>query len=253
MSRGGSVLRWLKAPWESPRFRPRLTATPEADALLGRLRSLGLRPVAGIRLTANATVMVSFSRTGVLSIHRGYAAAPDEVLAAVVRFVGGRTPRAHRKAAERVVLGFRPHEHVPGEAPARRRDRPRPGDAAILARLAELFRRYNREHFGARLPEVPLRVSGRMRTRLGHLSLGVDGRAAEISISRRHVERDGWEEAGHTLLHEMVHLWQHANGHPVDHGPRFRARARAVGVTASAHRWVRAASGRRRPSAARTD
>jgi hypothetical protein len=43
-----------------------------------------------------------------------------------------------------------------------------------------------------------------------------------------------------TLLHEMVHLWQHANGHPVNHGPAFRAKAREVGAHAAARRWVRA-------------
>ena len=36
----------------------------------------------------------------------------------------------------------------------------------------------------------------------------------------------------------MVHLWQHANGHRVDHGPTFRAKAREVGVHGGAERWV---------------
>ncbi len=233
-------------------FRPRLTQTPEAGRLLERLDALGLRPVTGIRLTMNHNVLVSFTRTRVLGIHRGYTAAPDEVLSAVVRFVAAGTPRARRKAAERVLVAFRPHEHAPDAPAPRRRDRPRPGDAAILGRLTGLFHGYNAEHFGARLPVVPLRLSGRMRSRLGHLSLGDGGRAPEITISRRHIARDGWDEAGQTLLHEMVHLWQHANGHRVDHGPRFRAMAREVGVTASARRWVRG-PGRRRETATRTD
>ena len=37
----------------------------------------------------------------------------------------------------------------------------------------------------------------------------------------------------------MVHLWQYVSGHRVDHGPVFRAKARAVGVHAGAERWVR--------------
>lgn len=237
----------------SGRFQPRLTRTPEAEVLLRRLQELGLRPVAGIRLTVNRNVMVSFTRTRVLSIHQGYAAAPDRVLKAVVRFVALGTPRARRKAAEREILGFPALAHAPQAPPMRRPDRLQPGDAAKLARLTALFRAFNAEHFDETLPEVPLRVSGRMRSRLGHLTLHDDGRGADITVSRRHIERHGWEEAGHTLLHEMVHLWQHANGHPVDHGPRFRAKAREVGVTATARRWVRTGPIRGRDTAARTD
>ena len=85
---------------------------------------------------------------------------------------------------------------------------------------------------------IPIRLSGRMRSRLGHLSLDREGRPTEITISRRHLGADGWEEVAHTVLHEMVHLWQHASGHPVDHGPTFRAKAHAVGAHASARRWV---------------
>ncbi len=36
----------------------------------------------------------------------------------------------------------------------------------------------------------------------------------------------------------MVHLWQHENGHAVDHGPMFRRKAREVGVVAAARRDV---------------
>jgi hypothetical protein len=36
----------------------------------------------------------------------------------------------------------------------------------------------------------------------------------------------------------MVHLWQHENGHAVDHGPMFRAKARDVGVAPGARRAV---------------
>ncbi|MEK7839247.1 MAG: SprT-like domain-containing protein, partial [candidate division NC10 bacterium] len=66
-----------------------------------------------------------------------------------------------------------------------------------------------------------------------------------------HIDRHGWEEAAHTLLHEMVHLWQHENGIEVDHGPRFRRKASEVGVVPSARRRVRAPQGR--AGVARTD
>jgi len=226
---------------------------PEARLLAGRLARLGLPPVAGLRVTDNRSVMVSLSPKGVLSIHRGYAQAPDRVLRAVVRFVAPRTTRALRRAAEQEILSFRPEEHAAGPTrPRRAPDRPRPGDAGMVARLEGLFREYNARHFAGALPFLPIRVSGRMRTRLGQLCLRHgSGEPYEITVSRGHIERHGWEEAAHTLLHEMVHLWQHHNGHAVDHGPGFRRKAEAVGVAASARRAVRARAADRR--AARTD
>jgi hypothetical protein len=88
-----------------------------------------------------------------------------------------------------------------------------------------------------------------MRTRLGHYMAAspTSGDPAEIVISRRHLRRHGWEEALHTLLHEMVHQWQDEHGYPIDHGRAFRAKARELGITPSARRTVAAASnGRKR-------
>jgi hypothetical protein len=212
-------------------------AAPDA-VLLRRLTALGLRPVTRLRLTRNRSVMVSLSREGVLSIHQAYAAAPDRVLRAVVRFVARGTRREMRKAAEHEILGFA--SAIPEEARGerRRRERALPEDAAALERLGLLFTALNQRHFGGALPAVPVRLSGRMRTRLGHLALDAAGRPSEITISRRHLRAHGWDEVSHTLLHEMVHLWQCANGAAVDHGPAFRRKAREVGVTAAARRWV---------------
>ncbi len=219
---------------------------PEEELLARRLQLLGLRGAAALRLTDNRSVMVSLSPRGVLSIHRGYAKAPDRVLRAVVRFLARGSSRTRRRAAEREILAFRAEDHASGP-PARRRvsDRPRPGDLEKLERLSRMFHDFNARHFGGRLPALPLRLSGRMRTRLGQLCLRHEtGEPYEITLSRRHVERHGWDEAAHTLLHEMVHLWQHANGQPVDHGPRFRRKAAELGLVPSARRDVAAARGR---------
>ena len=225
----------------------------DEEALLRRrLEALGLREVTGIRATDNRSVMVSLTRGRALCIHRGYAMAPDRVLKAVVRFLAPRAPRALRKAAEHEILSFKPEVYAEGP-PRRRRaaDRPQPGDRERIERLTRLMRRYNARWFGGGLPELPIRISGRMRTRLGQLCLRHDtGAPFEITISRRHLERHGWDEAAHTLLHEMVHLWQHANGHEVDHGPVFRGKARDVGAVATARRSLGRARSRR---AARTD
>lgn len=119
-----------------------------------------------------------------------------------------------------------------------RRERPRPGDLRILNELARTFARFNREHFGGLLREVPIRLSGRMRTRLGQLSVNLKTREVnEIAISRKHL-KNGWAEVEKTVLHEMVHQWQVENRLPLDHGPDFRRKAREVGIVPRARRRV---------------
>jgi hypothetical protein len=222
----------------------------EVERLGRRLADQGLRPVARLRVTENRTVMVSLSRKRVLSVHRGFAAAPDGVLQAIVRFVSPGATRDMRKIAQREILSYHASAGPAVQPPQRRCERPLPGDAEAIAKLDVLFSDYNGRHFLGALPRVPIRLSGRMRTRLGHLSLADDGRPTEITISRRHLAEHGWDEVGQTLLHEMVHLWQCATGQRVDHGPAFRARARQAGVAASARRWVRKPRRPRQPALA---
>lgn len=242
-----------RSAWPAEPTAPIGIKLPEEELLARRLAALGLADLTKVRVTDNRAVMVSLSAKGVLSIHRGYARASDRVLRAVVRFLSRSTRPALRRAARQEILSFGAEAHAGGTPrPRRAADRPRPGDVAHTERLARLFREANAAHFGGTLPELPIRLSGRMRTRLGQLCLEHGtGVPFEITVSRRHVERHTWTEVADTLLHEMVHLWQQVHGHPVDHGAAFRAKARAVGVEPAARRSVRrAAPGRR---AARTD
>jgi hypothetical protein len=187
------------------------------------------------RLTRNRTVMVSFG-DGELRVHEGYLRAPEPVLRAVADFVRART-RAERARARAVIVGYQ-IERAPARAP-RRTPRARAEDAELLATLAAWHDRYNREHFGGALRPVAVRISRRMRTRLGHYTAASPtGEPAEIAIGLAHVRRHGWDEALHTLLHEMVHQWQDEQGHPIDHGATFRAKAREVGITPFARRTV---------------
>jgi hypothetical protein len=223
-----------------------LDATPRtADELLTRLVALGLTGIASLRLTRNRTVMVSF-RGAELRVHEGYLGAPPEVLRAIVTFVRGRT-RAQRALAQQTILGH----PVARPAVTRRGERTLPDDEPMAATLAEWHARYNAIHFDGQLREVPVRVSRRLKSRLGHYSAATSpGDAAEIVISRRHIRRHGWPEALHTLLHEMVHQWQDEAGHPIDHGRTFRTKAREVGVTPAARR---ALGGGRTPHQVRVD
>ena len=200
-----------------------------------RLAALGLTRVSTLRLTSNRRVMVSF-KGSVLRVHRGYLDAPGDVLEAIVRFVEARDRRA-RGAARRALLAF-PIE----TPPARRRRQPsHPADASLNAELSEWHARLNAQRFAGELRSIGVRVSRRMRTRLGHYATADKaGDPAEIVISRRHLVRHGLDEALRTLVHEMVHQWQDEQGMKLDHGSGFRAKARAVGIPPFARRLVAA-------------
>ena len=225
-----------------------------ADDLLARLRSLGLKRIATCRLTRNANVMVSW-RGDELRVHEGYLSASADIHEAIVAFVESRSRAERRSATKRIVAFAGATWRDSG-----RRERTRPEDEPLARKLEEWHARLNAEYFGGELRAVPIRVSRRMKSRLGHYTAGetggprnnggpVDGSAGgpgrqtatglgEIAISWRHVRRHRWEEVVHTLIHEMVHQWQDETGLPIDHGPRFRAKARDVGIDAAAKRAV---------------
>lgn len=195
------------------------------EELLAVLRTLGLTRIARVVLTRNRRVMASW-RGDVLRVHAGYAQAPPAVWAALVCFVEGRD-RATRAAARAALLDW----SLPADAAVRRRRATvtHPDDAAAQARLQAEHARLNAERFGGALGPVAIHLSRRLVRRLGHYAPADDGRPAELVVSRRHLRRHGWVAALETLLHEMVHQWQDETGAPLDHGPAFRAKARAVG------------------------
>lgn len=212
--------------------RGRTALRARTAVLFSRLQDLGLRGVDALVLMRTRTVMVSLiGRT--LRVHEGYADAPERVLHAVVAFAIART-KAERQAARDVILAY----DVERAPVARRRESARPGDLPMLAQLAEAHRQLNARWFEGTLQAIPVRLSGRMATRLGHFDPGSKHTPPEIVLSRTHITRHGWREAMHTLLHEMVHQWQHETARPVDHGAEFRRKAREVGITPAARRDV---------------
>jgi hypothetical protein len=220
------------------------------ESLPLRLQALGLTEIDRVVTHTNRTVMLSFGRR-VLRIHRGYAYASDRVLQAVVRFLNPRVPKVLRRAAEREFLAFPVEAHAPSRPRPCARERARPGDLLLLHRLAEVHQQLNVHHFGGRLGEIPIRLSSRMRTRLGELAVEIrSGKPLEITISRRHLARHPWPEIEHTMLHEMVHQWQAESGLRIDHGTTFRQKAREVGVIPAAKRTVSGAAGQRGSGAA---
>ena len=221
------LLLWPAEPAASPAADP-----PRAGDLSGRLRALGLPPFPSVVTHRNAQVMVSWLRGRWLRLHAGYAHAPDDVLRAIVTFVTPGVRRERKLAARSLFLAFPVERHL-APRPLRRPRAPRaePGDEPALARLRTLHAQFNARHFDGALAEVPIRLSARMKRRLGELRMQQgSGRPVHIAVSRRHLRRDGWAAAGETLLHEMVHQWQAETGQPVDHGAGFRRKAREVGI-----------------------
>lgn len=221
-------------------LQPELFDVPSLEE---RLYRLGLSGIRRVEAHENRSVMVSVTPRGVLRIHRGYAYAPDSVLAAVVTFVRPGVRRCTRRTMERTILAFPAHAFVPPRRSTRRTTPVAPADRPLVRELTARHRRLSARHFGGALKPIRIRISRRMRRKLGELVLESDtNQPREIIISHRHVIRDGWDESEHTLLHEMVHQWQAETGRPVDHGPEFRSKARAVGIVPRASRDV----GRRR-------
>ncbi|HTL05301.1 MAG TPA: SprT-like domain-containing protein [Gemmatimonadales bacterium] len=177
-------------------------------------------------------MLVSLTTRGALRVHRGYAMAPDDVVRAIAQWAEPRTPRAARRRAQRVLTAFPVHAHVPPAGEARRlREPPRPGDQRTLGRLLTLYDQLNARHFGGGLGAVTLGLSGRMRRKLGEFRPAeAPGAPHEITLSRRHLRRDGWSALTETLAHEMVHQWQVETGRRLGHDAAFRARCAAMGI-----------------------
>src|SRR5262249_8074424 len=83
------------------------------DELSARLARLGLPTFETVQVHRNEQVMLSWVPGKILRIHEGYAAAPDEVLQAIVRYVTPRVRRPARLAAKRIFLAFPVEEYAP--------------------------------------------------------------------------------------------------------------------------------------------
>lgn len=220
--------------------RKRAARAARTSVLLSRLQGLGLQGITTLKLMRTRRVMASISGN-TLRVHEGFASAPDDTLGALVIFATSRNNVA-RKRARDVILAF----EVDCPPPLRRVERPMPGDLALVNVLDAEHRELNSKWFDGALKHIAIRLSGRMASRLGHYDPGSSTTPSEIALSRAHVLEHGWREASHTLLHEMVHQWQHETGRSVNHGPDFRKKCREVGITPAARRDLLPIKRRRR-------
>ena len=236
------------------------------DPILAALRARDIR-IRRVRYRENRSVLLSVSSDGrTLNSHACFRDAPSTIVEAVVTVVtSGRDSRARRRALRTLREWEGTRE---GLTRARRTKAPRRPrvDGAEAAALRVLFRRLNRAKFGGRLPEIPLRVSGRMTRTLGTVRYGGGGvsgssagpggggrgspvrpetpqerTVAEIAVSSDLLRPSNRALLEDTLLHEMAHAeaWL-LHGHR-GHGRVWKTIARRVGCRPRAVNDVRVA------------
>ncbi len=217
--------------------------------VVAALRERGVHTVRRVGFRSNRSTILSLSPGGGrLSLHEAFAHAPPRILDALAVYLteGARRTAGFRRAS-RTIRGWRRLERamaaqrrrVRGRRRHRRRDeRPAPGPCcATLAQrryLEAMYRRYNRTHFGGRLPDdVCVRLSSRMRSRLGQVKLWRDrwGRRSviELALNADLMLPENDDNRVDTLLHEMAHIeaWlEHGDG---GHGEAWKECARRVG------------------------
>ena len=133
--------------------------------------------------------MVSLTARRVLRLHRGLRQRAGPGAPAIVRFLDPRVPRVAppRRPSASFWLSRRGIRAAAGAPPRQRAARAR-AICVLLQRLEPPAPALNAQHFGGALGAIPIRLSGRMRTRLGELAVDLrTGRPTEIAISRRHI------------------------------------------------------------------
>lgn len=102
--------------------------------------------------------------------------------------------------------------------------------------LYEAFDLFNERFFEGKLgaPMIWLAPASSPRAAGDYTPRDEHGLVSRIRIAPS-IFRQGWREALGTLLHEMVHAWQHEIANDIErgykgHGPRFAARANEIGA-----------------------
>jgi hypothetical protein len=208
--------------------------------VLRELRARGVDDVRSVHFRANRSSLISISADrGRLNLHECFRAGGPDLLDAIAAFA-----RARRDSPSyRQAIGRMRRWHAAQVDGGGAEDGPRPppaccGTPAQLQALGHWYRQLNRSHFSGWLPELlPVRLSDRMRRRLGHVQYGGRGEqrtVAEIALNvdlllpgNEHALRD-------TLLHEMAHAEAWLRHSQRGHGRIWQRIAARVGCDARA-------------------
>lgn len=216
------------------------------------LRARGV-VVGGVRFKRNRTRLISISADRAsLNVHECFRAAPGPVIDAVASFVKAPHGSAEYRRAIARMRAWWTAQAVSEPAASRARAGACCGTPEQRHFLGRLYRQLNQERFGGRLPELlPVRLSNRMSSRLGHVTYGRTPAGArtceEIALNVDLMLAGNEPVMRDTLVHEMAHAeaWlQH--GHR-GHGRIWQTVARRVGCEprACTDVRIRQRSGRR--------
>ena len=225
---------------EKPSFSRQVVRSRLAEHMPGRLGS--------ITLTNNRSSILSARENGGkldLRIHRSFAAAPDETLAAVAVFLLASKRSAARRRALATIRAFFERHQAPAEPPRRRRIILRPiGRTFDLRALRDAV---NRRYFDSEL-SVQItwgRGSGRRRRKGCGFSVRLGTYSERDNVVRIHpcldhpsVPRYVVEAVIH---HELLHAAIPAvvvDGRRRIHTPEFRRRERLFSHYDEAERWI---------------
>ncbi len=217
---------------------------------LNELRRRGALRLRRVSFRRNRSTIWSLTQKGAtLNVHVAYRLSPPEVLDAfaVIASEGGvGTPGA--KAAGRRVHEWPELQRAVDVARSEHESRIREsgcadGGMTHCCATAEqrryvrsIYRYFNHTRFGGILPaDLPVRLSSRMKSALGHmLPGGREGARYVVEIALNvdlMLEANGAERVD-TLLHEMAHAADYLVHGNRDHGRTWRDWATRVGCTA---------------------
>ena len=218
--------------------------TLTSSEFLSELRRRGATRLIRIRFRVNRSTVWSLTRRGtVLNLHVAYRGASPEIMDAFATIArdGGISSSQSRQAAETVSQWPALAEAIEAARAAHTARVARSGTPSHCCAtpfqrryLRSLYRYFNLTRFDGRLPEdVPVRLSSRMRSALGHMLPGedVDGRrvAAEIALNVDLMLEGNGAERVDTLLHEMAHVADYLESGHRGHGDSWRQWAMRVG------------------------
>jgi len=210
----------------------------EQDALHA-LRIRGVDDVHSVHFRANRSNLISISADRRrLNLHECFRAGGPDVLDAIAAFARARgSTLGYRQAIARLR---RWHGAQVRESDAASVRKP-PACCGTLAQqhaLAHFYRQLNRAHFTGALPELlPVRLSDRMRRRLGHVQYGTGSKqrtVTEIALNVDLLLPGNGRALRDTLLHEMAHVEAWLRHGQRGHGRIWQRIASRVGCEARA-------------------
>jgi SprT-like family len=214
-----------------------------AQEFLFELQLRGATRLSRVAYRRNRSIIWSLTQNGrVLNVHMAYDSASVELLDAFATLVreGGVRSRASRRAA--TLIGEWPAvRRALQEARAARKTGTTAGCCATPDQsryLRALYRYFNGTRFGGALPDtIPVRLSNRMRSGLGHMLPGDETEperwVAEVALNVDLMLPGNGAERIDTLLHEMAHVADYLESGNRGHGDSWRQWAVRVGCRPS--------------------